>query len=186
MKDLSTRRYQFLFIVGLAALSIGVAVYVLDRPADATYFVPDRVSLFTGQSLFGVLGNYLPTFLHAFAFCLMSVAVLKGNARIALLVCLFWLLVDSFFELAQHRDISPIIIGVIPDWFAHVPILENAKSYFQYGYFDKGDLLSILLGIFSAFILIVLFVGKTKPFAAQYKSKKHRPKKTWGDANHEF
>ena len=155
MNGLQKKTCSRLIFIGVLALGLGIAVYALDRPAMQTYFIPNNLNTYAGtESIFGPLGNHLPTFLHTFAFCVITAAVLGGGRRGALIVCLFWLIIDSLFEIAQHTDISNVIVPFIPDWFTNVPVLENAENYFSQGQFDPVDLISILLGVVCAYVLI--------------------------------
>lgn len=142
--------------IGIAALAVGVLVYALDRPAGQTYFIPDTFNISTGlHSAFGALGNHLPTFFHTFSFCLITAALLNVRTTGALVICTSWLIVDAAFEIGQHADIAPLLIKRIPEWFSHLPVLENTASYFLHGRFDPLDLLSIVLGAAAAFVLIL-------------------------------
>lgn len=142
-------------LIGVLALGLGIALYVLDRSPTQTYFLPDALSLFSATpSVFGTLGNHLPTFLHVFAFCLISSGILGCGRRGALIVCFFWLFIDGAFEIGQHPSASEIIIPMIPSLFFDIPILDNTVNYFAQGRFDPIDLISILLGVVSAYLLI--------------------------------
>ena len=144
-------------LIGVLALGLGVALYVLDRSPAQTYFLPDAISLFSATpSVFGTLGNHLPTFLHVFALCLISSGTLGCGRRGILIVCLFWLFIDGVFEIGQHPSVSEIIVPMIPGIFLDIPILENAANYFVQGRFDPLDLTSILLGTICAYLLIRL------------------------------
>ena len=143
--------------IGVLALLIGVLLYWLDRPAAQTYFMPETLSLFRQTPrLFGSLGNQLPTFLHAFAFCLISAALVSRTRSTALGICLLWAGIDSLFEIGQHPAVAARLAAAIPAWFAHVPLLDNTRSYFLHGHFDPLDLASILLGAVAAYGLIML------------------------------
>ena len=143
------------------ALGLGVLLYILDRPAGHTYFLPEALSLFsTTPRVFGALGNQLPTFLHALAFCLITSGILGCGRRGALFVCLFWLSVDAAFEIGQYPSLAGEITTLIPDWFAAVPLLDNTESYFTQGRFDPADLASILLGAVCAYFLIRFLVAR--------------------------
>ena len=142
-------------LVGILALGLGVALYVLDRPPAQTYFVPNALSLFEeAASVFGTIGYHLPTFLHVFAFCLITSGVLGCGRRGAAMVCLLWLLIDGAFELGQHPDAARIILPLIPGWFANIPVLDNTANYFSQGHFDPADVISILLGTVGAYLAI--------------------------------
>lgn len=146
-----------LIIIGLAALALGAVLYIYDRPAAHIYFVPNFLSQYNGEpSLFGFIGYYMPTFLHVFSFCLISIGILGSEQGLELGICLFWLLIDGAFEIAQHQYIAHEIVHHIPDWFKVIPILENTKNYFIHGQFDPADLIAILLGTVTAYIFIYI------------------------------
>lgn len=145
------------FTIGIAALILGVLVYVLDRPAGQTYFIPGSLDMSTGlHSAFGTLGNHLPTFFHTLSFCLITAALLNVRTPGALVICTSWLMVDAAFEIGQHADIAPLLAKQVPEWFNHLPVLENTAGYFLHGNFDPLDLLSIFLGALVAFGLILV------------------------------
>jgi hypothetical protein len=148
-------------LLGAGALGLGILLYVLDRPAEHTYFLPEALSLFsTTPRMFGNLGNHLPTFLHVLAFCLITSGILGSDKRAALMVCLGWLAIDAAFEIGQHPSVAARIIPLIPGWFAKVPLLDNTASYFTHGRFDPADLASILLGAMCAYVLIRILIAR--------------------------
>lgn len=104
-------------------------------------------------SWFGVIGNYLPDFLHAFAFCLLTIGVLGGGKRVIQLTCLSWLLIESLFELGQQETVANAIVPIIPKWFDQIPLLENTAAFFTTGRFDPLDLLAFFLGVSVAYAL---------------------------------
>ncbi|MDJ0808429.1 MAG: hypothetical protein QNJ78_16555 [Gammaproteobacteria bacterium] len=148
-------------IIGLSALLMGIAVYLLDRPSAQTYFIPEWISLFEETPrLFGLIGNHLPTFLHVFGFSLISCGLLTQSRFSPLGICLFWIALDGLFEIGQHPLISACIVQYIPAWFNQVIILENTQAYFLSGSFDPMDLVSILFGGILAYLLVRVFVVK--------------------------
>lgn len=146
----------FLLVAAAIMLIIGMAVYVLDREAGTVYFLSPFWSLDHSTSLFGPLGGQLPEFVHVYAFSLLTAITFTISRRVVLSSCCFWWLLDSLFELGQHPVISPHIASRIPQWFSHVPFLENSASYFMYGTYDPWDLLAILLGGLAAYGTLVL------------------------------
>ncbi len=144
---------------GLAALALGALLYLLDRPAERTYFIPqflaDAVQPDGGAGLFGGLGQQLPTFLHTFALCLLTAALLRVGWRGALGICAAWLTTDALFELGQLPGAAEWLAQHMPAWFSHVPLLDNAAGYFLHGRFDPLDLLSIATGAVLALPLIL-------------------------------
>lgn len=150
-------------VIGMTALALGVVLYLYDRPSSQIYFIPDLLSQYEGKPfMFGVIGYHLPTFLHAFAFCLITTGILASGIRQALIICLFWLFIDGSFEVAQHPDIANKIITYIPDWFKSIPVLENTADYFIQGRYDPADLAAILIGITVAYVLILFLHMKIK------------------------
>ena len=145
------------FMVGLIVLSIGVLVYLLDRPSTSVYLLPDSWSFGQGIApVFGGLGDHLPTFAHTFAFILFTSAVLEPWRWSAAAACIGWWGLASLFEIAQSDTWSAAIASRVPDWFADWPVLDNVAVYFVYGYFDLWDLSSIALAAVCAWLTIGL------------------------------
>ena len=143
--------------IGLFALAFGSLVYLIDRPPDQTYFVyscPYNVSLHeTVPILFGPIGNSLPTFIHVFAFILITTGLLSPNKRGCLITCACWFTIDCVFELGQRFYSYPL--KILPESFASVPFLENTKNYFLYGTFDFIDLAAIFIGTIIAYFVLL-------------------------------
>lgn len=138
------------------ALCIGVLVYVLDRQAEYIYFLPSWLSLESQiGGLFGSIGNYLPTFIHVYAFILLTVVVAVPSITKLIPVCLAWFAFDSLFEVAQLNPIAQWIGSHTPIWFSGIPFLDNTADYFLMGTFDVFDLLSIATGTLVAYLTIV-------------------------------
>ena len=92
MKAVGTYRMDAIrIIVGVAVLLIGTLVYLVDRPAEQTYFVSTSdsdISLHgTLPVLFGKLGGILPAFSHVFAFILITGGALSCKKKGA---CWLW------------------------------------------------------------------------------------------------
>ncbi len=140
--------------IALAALGLGALVYVLDRPPGLTA-LPQHLTLFKPTiTVFGSLGQMLPAFVHVFAFSLLTMALIDGGRRVAILVCGGWFLVDSAFELGQYPAVATALGRFVPSWFEHLPILERTEGFFQSGTFDPLDLLAIALGAFAAYVVM--------------------------------
>lgn len=158
-KSLSTSTNQppkraLTITIGLAALVLGAFVYLVDRNPSSVYFIPAGLSQWKGQqSVFGVIGNFLPTFVHPFAFICLSAAFIELNKRNIVLTCLAWLFIDSVFELVQMTVVAQYLLGIIPS-FSGIPILENTHNYLLHGSFDVFDLFSIVLGTIAAYFTL--------------------------------
>lgn len=139
------------------ALGIGVLVYLLDRQPDNVYFIPDWVSIAGSLNpIFGQIGNHLPTFIHVYAFILLTVIIMSPSPAMVFWICVTWFSVDSLFEIAQLTPIANWIAEHVPASFAGIPFLENTDSYFLTGTFDFLDLISIAMGTVAAYLTIVL------------------------------
>jgi hypothetical protein len=141
-------------VAALLALTLGLAVYVLDRAPGSAYFLPRDLSLPGTHAWFGALGGWLPEFVHVYAFSLLTALILGASRGALLTSCLTWWAIDSFFEIGQHPLISPHIAAAVPAWFAGIPFLENTAAYFAYGTFDAGDLVAIAVGALMAYLTV--------------------------------
>ena len=141
----------------MLSLLLGILVYLIDRPPGSVYFLPGNISLFQGMpTMFGIVGNSLPTFSHVFSFILITAGLLGSNKTCSAITCIGWFLVDFAFELGQHQVINRWLADRIPEWFEWLPILENTQFYFLGGTFDPCDLLSITLGTIVAYFAIIM------------------------------
>jgi hypothetical protein len=149
-------------VVAVSVLVIGALVYVLDRPTGAVPFFT-TVSL-DGQlpSVFGTIGNSLPTFAHVFALSVLTAAWLGRKKCAGLSACLFWFGLDTAFEVGQHPQVAQRIVQFMPSWFERLPLLEQADTYFLAGTFDTWDLISIAAGAAAAYLAIVCTTPKDR------------------------
>jgi hypothetical protein len=156
-------RYGELLAIAMMALGIGVLIYVFDRQAQYVYFLPAWLSAYNAHGgVFGLLGNYLPTFIHVYAFILLTVVVAGLSGTRVLPVCFFWFAIDSLFEVAQWGPVARWLAVHTPDWFEGIPFLENTSAYFLHGTFDVLDLLSIALGTLAAWLTCQFFLKGTE------------------------
>lgn len=146
--------------LAIVALLIGVFVYLLDRRAENVYFIPLWLAnTVTGNSFLGALSNYLPTFVHVYAFILLTMAIvvpLEQYRRYLIPVCVIWFLIDALFEVAQMAAFAEVIAAHTPGWFEGVPFLENTANYFLSSTFDILDLVSIGLGTLAAYYSVAI------------------------------
>jgi hypothetical protein len=142
--------------VGFTSIFLGVLFYYFFRTSEHTYliqFFELTPPLKETPSLFQKLGYSLPTFVHVFAFSLITAGLIASCKRGYAMACLFWLGINVLFELGQKLD--SWVIQFIPDWFSDISFLENTKIYFLKGRFDYLDLFSITLGALVAYIFLI-------------------------------
>jgi hypothetical protein len=152
---------KYLLILAVAALSVGALVYLVDRQSEHIYFIPKVLTLADGLGpLFGRIGNSLPSFLHVYAFILITVVVIGNGPVLTPILCITWFSVENMFEAAQHSGIAYRVLEHVPKWFQGIPFLENTSAYFQAGTFDILDVISISLGTFAAYLTILLTISK--------------------------
>lgn len=155
-RDIRTKPEWIQFSAGAAVLAAGVLVYLLDRPSETVYFIPDAWhAAESTPAFFGTLGLYFPTFSHTFAFILFTTAVIGMRGRAAIGACAGWLVTDSLMEIAQRDGVANAIIPYLPGWFLDWPLLENFRAYLLVGRFDPLDLVSISFASLLAFLLIL-------------------------------
>jgi len=144
-------------IVGLIALFVGLIVYLVDRPAEQTYFIykiDSAISLHHSlPPLFGPLGKILPAFVHVFSFALLTAGILACHKRGCIAACLVWLSVDVAFELGQKFGMWSS--NLVPSCFEGIPLLDNTVNYFMSGTFDFMDLAAIVVGSLVAYLTMM-------------------------------
>jgi hypothetical protein len=154
----------WLAALGLLALVLGLAVYLTDRPVERTYFLPDDLTASVRPAgLFGMFGQWLPAFLHVYAFILLTVVVSASRDRQVIAVCAMWFVIDALFECGQHPAVASRLAALAPDWFQAIPVLENTASYFARGTFDPIDILFTALGAMAAYVTIRISRVQRRP-----------------------
>ena len=141
---------------GLSILVMGFLFYYFFRNAESTYFIQFfRLTQPIKETphLLQRFGYSLPTFIHVFAFSLLTAGIMENSKKGYATICLLWFGINVFFELGQKFD--RWVIQFIPDWFSDIVLLENTKNYFLNGCFDYLDLLSITLGALLAYIFLI-------------------------------
>lgn len=151
-------------VIGLAALGLGLLVYLVDRRPEQTYFllrlgVPHNLPT-GGSPVFGLLGQNLPAFLHVFAFTLITGGILGCGMKGSMLVAASWLLTDAVFELGQR--FPAWAEALIPQWFDSLPVLESARLFFRAGTFDPLDLIAMALGALAAYGLLLITMERRR------------------------
>lgn len=142
--------------LGGLALALGLLVYRADRDATAAWLLPANAALATGP-VFGALGQWLPSFVHPFAFSLFSAAGRPRPAAPAYRVCAAWWAVNMAFELGQHAQISSHIAEFLQRAFGDTWLTQLLSNYFVRGSFDVGDLIAATAGALAAALVMHLF-----------------------------
>ena len=143
------------FILGVIALGVGVVFYMYCRPSQDVYFIRFFQFHSAGEKacLYSFVNN-LPTFIHTFAFSLMTVGLLACSKSCHFYVVAGWVGFDMGLEILQGK------IHLLPNLsekLFFLPFFDNTKNYIEFGVFDSLDMLSILLGGVAAYgILCVL------------------------------
>ena len=145
----------YLIALGLVAMVIGATFYAAVRSTPRIFLLPEFLATsFTGTSSMPGI-NALPSFLHTFAFVLMSAGVLACRRLFcAVKIALAWVLIELIFELGQHAAMKSWFIGALPAWFDAVPILDRVGAYFLHGRYDALDVAAIFIAALSAVGLI--------------------------------
>lgn len=144
-----------LFALAALALATGLLVYLGDRLPGRAALIP-AVDMLTGGGWFGAIGAWLPSFVHPFAFGLLTAAVLRDRRRFALGACATWGAVNMAFEVAQHARLKQAWVEVLHGPLAQVPGLRAVANYGLRGTFDVGDLLAVVLGTLAAVAVLIL------------------------------
>jgi hypothetical protein len=146
--------------MAIGALSVGVLFYALDRQHEHVYFLPKWIPSNNSPAGFiGSIGDYLPTFIHVYAFILLTVIVAAPPVTKLIPVCVAWFTLDGALEVAQMQPIAQWLARHTPDWFSGIPFFENTARYFLFGTFDVRDLLSIAAGTLGAYMTVRISQG---------------------------
>lgn len=121
------------WLVAAIALSVGLALYLFIRPEDSTPLLValPAVPNIAEAGRFAIWINWLPSFIHVFAFSLLTWLVL--GRRYAAAAAGFWCAVNLVFEYSQ---LQPALLQ-----FLHIT---------YGGAFDSLDVVACLLGGLSA------------------------------------
>ena len=141
--------------IAAAALAIGVLIYLSDRDAARVLLMP-TLPTWTGGPRFGVLGLWLPSFLHTFAFSLFTVALLPRHTRWRVGACLAWGGVNVLFEIGQHPQLSGPLAQLLQSGLGEGRVSAALAGYFLRGTFDLGDIAAAVLGAVAAMALMRL------------------------------
>lgn len=154
MASVTVRRTGLPVGLGLLALTIGLLVYLTDRPAGQATWIPVAWYLGSGP-LFGAAGAWLPSFLHPFAFALFTASSWPRHTTTAWQACGLWWGIELAFELAQHPAVSTPLAAAL-DALAGRQLLS---SYLLRGRFDIADVAALTAGACAALLLLLRTSG---------------------------
>ncbi|MDX2410664.1 MAG: hypothetical protein QNK16_01410 [Woeseiaceae bacterium] len=146
-----------MLLLATMLLATGIVVYALDR-GGAVYFLYGLAPARVETSIFGPLGDHLPTFLHTLVFILITAAVLRPWPRLIPGICAVWFVIECLFELGQMAPLDARIAATVPSWFESVPVLQTTADYFIRGTFDALDIVSIAIGVVIAYPLVRIYL----------------------------
>ena len=135
--------------LGALLLGIGLLVYLADRPPGHAQLLP-AWPLPGGGTWFGSLGSWLPSFVHPFAFSLLTVAVLAPSPRPRLGVCAAWGALNAAFELGQLPQAAAWLGAALHESALPSALADPLADYFRRGRFDVADLAALTLGSLAA------------------------------------
>lgn len=145
------------------AISVGFLCYLVDRPAQSVYFLPDILA--ASQTSPGGIHDSFPSFVHGFAISLLLVRAVAIESTPAMgFTCAAWWSIECLLEAAQHQLIAHWLCNVLPDWIENFPILENLPAYAIGGTFDTLDIIFSGLGCLAAFS-ISLYIRRSTSYA---------------------
>lgn len=142
-----------LVATSMVAMAVGLLVYLTDRDASHAALIPSVAAL-AGSNLFGAMGQWLPSFVHPFAFGLLTATASPSRSSAGYMACIAWWAVNVAFEVAQYPGINrsvaeaaALVFG--PSWVEHL-----LSSYVLRGTFDVGDLVAATAGAAGAASLL--------------------------------
>jgi hypothetical protein len=135
--------------IGGAALLLGLAVYLADRDPARVALLPD-LRVFGERRWFGALGQWLPSFVHPFAFALFTAAALEPASRWRMWACAAWGAVNVAAEAGQHPSVGMRLADAIHAQFGAGGFADAIAGYFGRGRFDPLDLAAAVFGAIAA------------------------------------
>jgi hypothetical protein len=138
-------------LVAVASLSLaaGMLVYATDRDSTHAMLFPAFVTLATGP-VFGVVGPWLPSFVHPFAFSLLTAATGRRSTFPAYSACAAWWAVNMVFEFAQHPQFSGRFAESVNVLLGQTWLSRTVSNYALRGSFHVDDLVAATAGALAA------------------------------------
>ena len=127
----------------------GLLPYLSDRPAESAWLIP-ALPLLQGTNLFGSAGAWLPSFVHPFAFSLLTAAALPDRPNRRYGACIGWFVVNAVSELGQSPQFAARLADVIHAVFGSAAVGQRLTWCFMHGRFDNDDLAAAAAGALCA------------------------------------
>jgi hypothetical protein len=124
------RRLTCLLAMAGIALCLGLLVYVAERSTTHTMLLP-RFAAQGGGPHFAAITQWLPSFIHPFAFSLLSAAALRHRVtggQPPYTVCALWWAVNLAFELGQHPRFSTPLADALQAGWGHTRWPRRSRS----------------------------------------------------------
>ena len=151
-----------LIVSALAALLLGTAVYLLDRDwASAMFLEPFVDYQLSRSAIFGALGGFLPSLLHAYAIPVLIMVALSPWPWTRPWVCLLWFIMASFFEWLQS-DSAGALFFFADRPSGDIPLLTYLERYSVQGQFDYIDLVATGVGSLTALAVTTVFAPHSR------------------------
>ena len=151
------------FIAAIAALSLGLMVYLMIRDPQQVYFLSYFAPLQQSDSSRpGIVSDFLPSLFHSYAFILLTVATLSASTAQTRSVCLFWVIIECSFEIGQHDAIAEHI----SKYTGTMRFLDVFSEYFINGTFDLLDIAAIAAGACLAYATVSISFSADRLFSA--------------------
>jgi hypothetical protein len=134
------------------ALCLGLLVYVAERSSTHTMLLP-RFAAQGGGPHFAAITQWLPSFIHPFAFSLLSAAALRPrvtSGQPPYIVCALWWAANLAFELGQHPRFSTALADALQGGGRQHPLATATAQYFLHGRFDWADIAALSAGALAA------------------------------------
>jgi hypothetical protein len=138
-----------LLAIGSLGLALGALVYATDRDSAHAMLFPAFATLAT-DPLFGAVGPWLPSFIHPFAFSLLTAAAVRRSTSPAYGACAAWWAVNMVFEFAQHPQLSGPFAESVKALFGQTWLSRALSNYALRGSFHVDDLVAATAGALAA------------------------------------
>ncbi|TWI72417.1 hypothetical protein LZ24_01559 [Desulfobotulus alkaliphilus] len=138
-----------MILTGILGLALGSMVYILDRPVGIFSVFGNGVE---GIG-FGSVGDWLPDALHPFGMALISAGFAGGRAASLRFWAVFWGIAGLIMETGQYY--GERAASLVPESWSNIPVLDLVIPYFVHGTFDPMDIMGIVLGSASAWLLSI-------------------------------